>query len=67
MNIADKMEMEARLIANLASHMEKNGRVISDRSRSNPYTCVRIQRIAWKDRVYEIVWVDGMACRIERQ
>ena len=42
MNIADKMEREARLMSNLADWMEKHGTVLFDRQRSNAYTGVRI-------------------------
>ena len=66
MNIADKMEMESRLMGNLADWMEKHGTVISDRQRSNAYTGVRIREISWRGRTYQIVDVDGMTCRIER-
>ncbi|MBO6297685.1 MAG: hypothetical protein IJV04_09565 [Lachnospiraceae bacterium] len=66
MNIADKMEMESRLMGNLADWMEKHGTVISDRQRSNAYTGVRIREIKWHGSTYQIVDVDGMTCRIER-
>ena len=38
MNIADKIERESRLLANLVSWMESHGEVLSDRNRSNYYT-----------------------------
>ena len=66
MNIADKMEREARLMGNLADWMEKQGTVISDRQQSNAYTGVRIREIKWRGSTYQIVDVDGMTCRIER-
>lgn len=66
MNIADKMEMEARLMSNLADWMEKHGRVLSDRSQSNAYTGVRVREIHWRGRSFGIIDVDGMTCRIER-
>ena len=65
MNIANKMELEARLMRNLANWMEQHGKVLSDRSQSNAYTCVRIREISWRARTYRIVDVDGMTCRIE--
>ncbi len=67
MNIADKMEMESRLMSNLADWMERHGTVISDRQRSNAYTGIRIREIRWRGRTYEIVDVDGMTCRIDRK
>lgn len=67
MNIADKMEMESRLMSNLADWMERHGTVISDRQRSNAYTGIRIREIRWRGRIYEIVDVDGMTCRIDRK
>ena len=66
MNIADKMEREARLKSNIADWMEAHGRVLSDRQRSNAYTGVRIREIEWRGRTYRIVDVDGMTCQIER-
>ena len=66
MNIADKMEREARLMSNLADWMEKHGTVLSDRQRSNAYTGVRILEIRWRGSDWRIVEVDGMTCQIER-
>ena len=66
MNIADKMEMESRLMGNIAGWMEKHGEVLSDRQRSNAYTGIRIREIAWRGHTYRIVNVDGMTCRIEK-
>ena len=66
MNIADKMEMESRLMGNIAGGMEKHGEMLSDRQRSNAYTGVRIREIAWRGHTYRIVDVDGMTCRIEK-
>ena len=66
MNIADKMEMEARLMSNLADWMEKHGTVLSDRQRSNAYTGVRILEVRWRGSEWRIVEVDGMTCQIER-
>ena len=66
MNIADKMESEARLMSNLADWMEKHGTVLSDRQRSNAYTGVRILEVRWRGSDWRIVEVDGMTCQIER-
>ena len=66
MNIADKMELESRLMGNLAAWMEKHGEVISDRQRSNAYTGVRILEVRWRGHSFRIIEVDGMTCRIER-
>ena len=66
MNIADKMESEARLMSNLADWMEKHGDVLSDRQRSNAYTGVRILEVRWRGSDWRIVEVDGMTCQIER-
>ena len=66
MNIADKMDMESRLMGNIAHWMENHGEVLSDRQRINAYTGVRIREIAWRGHTYRIVDVDGMACRIEK-
>ena len=66
MNIADKMESEARLMSNLADWMEKHGTVLFDRQRSNAYTGVRILEIRWHGSDWRIVEVDGMTCQIEQ-
>ena len=66
MNIAERMEQEARLLGNLAGWMEAHGQVLSDRQRSNAYAGVRIVEVAWLGRRYTITEVDGMTCRIER-
>ena len=66
MNIADKMEMETRLMGRIADWMEKHGEVLSDRQKSNAYTGVRIREILWRGYTYRIVDVDGMTCRIEK-
>ena len=66
MNIADKMEMESRLMANLADWMEEHGTVLSDRQRSNAFTGVRIREIRWRGHDWQIVDVDGMTCQIVR-
>ena len=61
-NYADKMEMESRLMGNIADWMEKHGRVLSDRQQSNAYTGVRIREIRWRGQSFQIVDVDGMTC-----
>ena len=66
MNIADKMEMESRLMANLADWMEEHGAVLSDRQRSNAYTGIRILEVRWRGTDWRIIEVDGMTCQIER-
>ena len=66
MNIADKMEREAKLMSNLADWMEKHGTVLFDRQRSNAYTGVRILEVRWRGSEWRIVEVDGMTCQIER-
>ncbi len=65
-NHADKMELESRLMGNLADWMEKHGNVLSDRQRSNAYTGVRILEVRWWGSDGRIVEVDGMTCQIER-
>ena len=67
MNYAEKMELECRLLTNLASWMERRGRVLTDRSQSNPYCGIRVREIEWRGIRYEVVDVDGMTCQIHRQ
>ena len=66
MNIADKMEMESKLMGRIADWMHRHGEVLSDRQQSNAYAGVRIREILWRGRTYRIVDVDGMTGRIER-
>ena len=66
MNIAEKMERESKLMSRLADWMEKHGQILYDKQRSNAYTGVRIREIAWRGRLYRIIDVDGMTCRIEK-
>ncbi len=66
MNIAEKMERDARLMTNLADWIGKHGNVLSDRQRSNAYCGVRIREIDWRGNRYEVVDVDGMTCQISR-
>ena len=65
-NYADRMEQEARLMGGLSDWMEKHGEVLSDRSRSNYYTGVRILEVRWRGADWRIIEVYGMTCRIER-
>lgn len=67
MNIADKMERESRLRRNLAEWMMSHGTVKSDRERNNEYVGVRIAGVCWRGQDYYIMWVDGEACRIEKE
>ena len=66
MNFAEKMEIETRLLSNLASWMEVRGEVIFDKSQSNAYTGVRIREIRWKESLYRIVDVNGITCEIKK-
>ena len=65
-NYADKMEMESKLMGNIADWMEKHGRVLSARKQSNAYTGVRILEVRWRGSDWRIIEVDGMTCQIER-
>ena len=67
MNYAEKMEMECRLLTNLADWMEKHGEVLSDREQSGAYCGLRYREIFWRGNTYNIMDVDGMTCQIERQ
>lgn len=66
MNVADRMLREMKLMTSITDWMVSHGEVLSDLSRSNPYTFVRIRRIRWRDRIYETIDVDNLTCRIER-
>ena len=46
MNYADKMLREMKLMTNIADWMASHGEILSDRSRSDFYTFVRIRRIS---------------------
>ena len=66
MNYAEKMEMECRLLGNLADWMVKHGEVLTDRQHSNAFCGMRIREVIWRGSRYDIIEVDGMTCRIER-
>lgn len=61
------MSARDRLMEKIANHMERYGEVLSVVERSNEMTGVRIVNVAWQNRLYEIVEVDGMTCRIDRK
>ena len=67
MNYAEKMEMECRLLGNIARWMESHGKVLADRQQSNAYCGVRILEVFWKGITFTVTEVDGMTCLIERQ
>ena len=67
MNWNEKEQIRERLMENLASFMISHGVIKSDRERANPYTCVRIVRLVWRDKPFTITQVDGMTCLIERE
>jgi len=67
MNYAEKMEMECRLLGNIARWMERRGKVLADRQQSNAYCGVRILEVFWKGITFTVTEVDGMTCLIERQ
>lgn len=67
MNYAEKMEMESRLLSNLADWIVEHGDVFSDRERSNEYCGVRIIEAKWRGFKFMIQIVDGITCRIDKE
>ena len=67
MNYAEKMEMESRILGNVARWMERRGEVLTDRNQSNAYCGIRILEVLWRGITFVIFEVDGMTCRIERK
>ena len=67
MNYAEKMEMECRILGNVARWMERRGEVLSDRQQNNAFCGIRILEILWRGARYTITEVDGLTCLIERQ
>ena len=67
MNYAEKMEMECRILGNIARWMERRGEVLTDRRHSNAFYGLRILEVLWKGITFTITEVDGMTCQIERQ
>ena len=67
MNYAEKMEMEGRLLGNIARWMESHGKVLADRQRSNEYCGIRILEVLWRGATFTVTEVDGLTCLIERQ
>ncbi len=67
MNYAEKMEMESRILGNVARWMERRGKVLTDRRQSNAYCGIRVLEVLWNGIAFTITEVDGVTCRIERQ
>ena len=67
MNWNEREAIRERLMANLSEFMIANGKIHSDRVRSNPYTCVEMIELTFRGRDFLITIVDGMTCRIEKQ
>ena len=63
----EKMEREARLLANLVNWMVSHGEVIREQTRSSAYAGVRVRSLRWHGRVYTAVEVDGMVCELKRE
>jgi len=66
MNFTDRMHSELKLMTNIADWMASHGEILSDWSRSSFYAFVRIRRIRWQGRVYDVIDVDNLTCQIER-
>jgi hypothetical protein len=66
MNYAEKMEMESRILGNVARWMERRGKVLTDRRQSNAFCGIRVLEVLWRGITFVIFEVDGMTCRIER-
>lgn len=54
------------LLEGLAHWLITSGTILSDESRSNEYTGVRIVMVRWQNKNYSITQVDGMTCRIDQ-
>lgn len=66
MNWNEMEEKRQRLLSEKAEELMRDGKIISDRERANPYTCIRITELEWHGHGLRIIWVDGMTCRIEK-
>ena len=66
MNASEAFNRELKLKTNIARWMETHGETLEDRAQCNPYVLIRIRRIRWRGRVYQLIDVDWMTCRIER-
>ena len=66
MNYAEKMEMECRILGNVARWMERRGKVLTDRQQSNAFCGIRILEVLWRGIAFTITEVDGLTCQIER-
>ena len=62
----DKKPSELKLMTNIADWMASHGEILSDWSRSSFYAFVRIRKIRWRGRVYDVIDVDNLTCQIER-
>ena len=67
MNYAEKMEMESRILGNVARWMERRGKVLTDRRQSNAFCGIRVLEVLWRGITFASFEVDGLTCRIERK
>ncbi len=67
MTWGEKDAMRTRILRNLAEHMIRRGKVISDRERSNYYCCIRMIELNWMGSRFLITEVDAEVCRIEKE
>lgn len=56
----------SNLLEELAAWLTSCGTILSDVSRSNEYTGVRIVTVRWQNQNYNIIQVDGQTCKIEQ-
>lgn len=67
MNILDCWATNDRLRSLIARRMLENGEVLFHRNRSNVYVGVDEYSVRMFGRIWNVVFVDGMACEIKAQ
>ena len=65
-NIAEKMKMKDTLRTRIAERMIERGEVLKHDSRSNYYACMDSIKVKFYGHYWHILYVDGLACRIEK-
>ena len=59
--------VEDRLRTHLAENMVKNGQILSERHQSNEYCGMDLYKLKYRGNTWKIIFVDGMACRIDKE
>ena len=63
----ERDKIRNRILENVAAFMISHGQIISDNERGNPYCCIRMIELTWREIRFLITKVDGETCLIEKR